>query len=118
MEQKYTVTIHNTVYRHESPESAADLLLSHDGFEHEIRRDEDGGHWLWISDFSRNSPCGGRPLTRSVIYSVEDDLALASIDIASQVLRSGHWESDYITVYSDADYDAMLAEDAAENEEA
>ena len=113
----YTVTINSTVYRHESPESAADLLLSHDGYEHEIRHDEDGGHWLFTSDFSRNSTCGGKSLTRSVIYSVEDDLDRASLDIALKVLRSGHWESDSITVWLDAEYDAMLAEDAAENEE-
>ena len=110
----YTIVINSTVYRHESPESAADLLLSHDGFEHEIRAAADGGHWLWTSDFSRNSPCGGRPLTRSVIYSVEDDLDRASLDIAVKVLKSGHWESDSITVWLDAEYDAMLAEDAAD----
>ena len=112
----YTITINSTVHRHQSAIDAADLLLSHDGYEHEIRRDEDGGHWLFTSDFSRNSTCGGRGLTRSVIYSVEDDLALASRDIALKVLQSGHWESDSITVWLDADYDAMLAENAAENE--
>jgi len=113
----YTIMIHGTVHRHQSAIDAADLLLSYDGYEHEIRAEPDGGHWLWTSVFSRNSTCGGLPLTRSVIYSVEDDLDRACLDIALKVLRSGHWESDSIMAWTDAGYDAMLAEDAAENEE-
>jgi len=113
----YTVTTHDDIYRHESPESAADLLLSHDGYEHEIRRYDDGGYCLWVSKFSRNSSCGGSPLTRSVIWSAENDLELASLDIAVKVLQSGYWESDSVMAWTDADYEAMLAENAAENEE-
>ena len=112
----YTVTINSTVHRHQSAIDAADLLLSHDGYEHEIRRDEEGGHTLWLSQFSRNSPYGGKGLNRSVIYSIEDDLALASLEIALKALRCGFWESDSVIVLSDEEYDAMLAENAAENE--
>jgi len=119
----YTITIHDTVYRNQSALAAADILLSHDGqgfalvYDYKIRRDKDGGHCLLVSQFSRNSTCGEGGLTRSVIWSHKDDLALASRDIALKVIQSGFWETDYITVWTDLEYDGMLAEDAAENEE-
>ena len=63
---KYTVIDHNGEKKLEGAtlREAAEHILGYDGHEHEFRR---CGDWLelWVSQFSRNSPLGGRPLVRA-----------------------------------------------------
>jgi hypothetical protein len=47
---------------------AAHIVLTYDGHDYDIRRDEDGGCSLYVSKFSLNSPSGGGPLVRCVEY--------------------------------------------------
>ena len=113
----YTVTTESGEYpeRGLSAALAADLIMSNDGHEHEIRPDADGlGFTLWTSEFSRNSPSGGRPLTKSVIYSIQDDRGQAEAEIYQAVLDNAGWWK--MSVQTDADYDAMLAETADDSE--
>ena len=95
---------------------AADILLGNDGFEHELRQDDDGGWSLWVSQHSRNSTLGGRPLVKSVIYTLEPNEELAARDIAEKVIASGNWETDYLHCVTDEAHAAMMAELAADEE--
>lgn len=94
---------------------AAETVLRYDGYEFEIRPEEDGrGYRLWTSTFSRNSGCFNG-LTRSVIFSLEDHPAHAVQDIYRQVINHSDWWCG-CDVMSDDDYDAMQAEAAREAE--
>lgn len=55
-----------------STRDAAQTILTYDGHDYELRR---AGDWieLYVSQFSRNSPCGGRPLIRSTIAGASED---------------------------------------------
>lgn len=64
--------------------TAAHEILMHDGHMYEVRPDGDGGVELYISQFSRNSPCGGRPLVRAAIFGRNLD------DIARRVVAAAH----------------------------
>lgn len=82
---------------------AADLILSYDGHRYEVRQSKDG-RWqdLWISEFSRNSTLGGRPLVKSVIFGSTED------EIWKIVLHhSFDWDGQ--ACMTDADYDAFSA---------
>ena len=80
---------------------AAELILSYDGHQHEVRRSDDG-KWLelWVSPFSRNSTLGGRPLVKSVIFGSTEDEIWQSV-----VHHAEHWDSQ--SCMSDADYDVL-----------
>jgi len=47
---------------------AAHIVLTHDGHDYDVLRDEDGGCSLFVSKFSLNSPSGDRPLVRCVEF--------------------------------------------------
>jgi hypothetical protein len=95
---------------------AAQVVMAYDGHSFEIRAAEAGhGFYLWTSQFSRNSAAGGRPLTKSVIFSLAADRASAEAEIYKQVIVNADWWMG-CDVRSDQDYDAMLAEFARENE--
>lgn len=92
--ERYTVTNrHGDVEARDcSLADAADAILTHDGFAYDIRHAADGGFELWISQFSRNSPLGNRPLVRSSVYSLRDDRAAAVEQIHHRVIAlAGAW---------------------------
>ena len=91
---------------------AAQAVLGYDGHEYEIRKDEDGlGYTLWVSQFSRNSALGGRPLVRSAIYSSfngqsEGD---AEAEIFRKVIaHASSWDNQ--DVMTDESYAKLLAD--------
>ncbi|HVI92335.1 MAG TPA: hypothetical protein VM659_28860 [Dongiaceae bacterium] len=100
MTQLYTVVNENSGYVIASgltEVEAMQVILTHDGHSYEIRPVSDGSSWapswhLWTSQFSNNSTCGGRPLVKSVIYSLESNEFAATQDIARQVIAAG-WAS-------------------------
>lgn len=111
----YTILDHDGAVQSagETLSGAAHIVLSHDGHEYEIRSNKDGdGFDLWTSPFSRNSPCW-RGLTRSTIFSLNVDEALATADIFRQVIRNADWWG-HQRVVTDADYVNELAEIAAQ----
>lgn len=113
----YTVysSTNGTVYgRGLSATAAAEIILTHDGHEYEIRAASDGfGFDLFVSRGSRNSYGGTRGFTRAwrgdrLIDSANPDREEAWKEIAAQVVTvewSGHPEA-----MTDTDYDAMLIE--------
>lgn len=89
--------------------SAAQIVLEYDGHTYEIRPATDGkGFDLWVSNASRNSTAF-RGLTKSRIFSVQADIALAEADIYRQVIRNASWWES-CEVLTDADYAEQLAE--------
>lgn len=92
---------------------AADHVMSYDGHEYDIRPSADGvGYELWLSCHSRNSTCW-KGLTKSVIFSLRDDLAQATEEIFVQVLRHATWwHGQY--AYTEKEYTRMIAEFAAD----
>lgn len=96
----YTVysPAHGTVYGENlTVEQAAEIILTHDGHEYEIRPSAThGGFDLFISRGSRNAFGGTRGMTQAwrgskPIWSMETDAAAAWRDIAQQVVTAG-WE--------------------------
>lgn len=106
----YTISDHGEITTGLSAVDAAEILLTHDGYEYEMRQDADGGYTLYTSPHSRNSTLGGRPMTRSVIYTLETDEELAARDIAEAVIRSGRWEKGELSCRTDEAHAAMMAE--------
>lgn len=111
----YTVTDGGNVTSGLDLIEAADMLLGNDGHQHELRQDDDGGWSLWISQFSRNSTLGGRPLVKSTIYTLETNEELAARDIAEKVIGSGHWETSGLRCMTDEQHAAEAAELAADD---
>ena len=104
----------DVIDRHLTAEQAMEELLVHDGYAYEIRREEDGRGWrLWRSDGSAYSTRGARHMVETVAFSLEDDEAAATAEIAEYVCRAG-WRRlpDCMT---DEDYDAMMAQIDADN---
>ena len=95
-------------------EQAADAVMSYDGNVWEIRPTAKGGHDLWVSSVSRNSSAHDG-LTKSVIFSLHSDRALAEVEIFREVIRNATWWDD-CQVMTDANYAAMLAEIESEPE--
>ena len=89
---------------------AAQTVMGYDGHSFEIRPASDGkGFDLWTSQFSRNSPAGGRPLVKSVIFSLIEDRTSAEAKIYGEVIKHADmWMG--LDVMLDADFDAMIAE--------
>ena len=74
----------------DSLEEAAITKLGHDGHEWDIHPAEDGDGWdLWGSQFSCNSPAGGKPLVKTVIYSLNADEEAARQEIFQKVADAG-----------------------------
>jgi hypothetical protein len=95
---------------------AAEIVLTHDGHDYEVRRVDD--HWqLFVSQGSRNTSTGPRGMTAAwdknrLVLSYEQDEAAAYADIGRQVVTAG-WNG-VPEVMTDADFDAMLASIEAE----
>lgn len=86
----YTIDDHGDIESGLTVVEAAHRLLTRDGYEYEVRREDD--YWtLYVSRCSRNST-GPRGMTRSVVLSVADDEDAAREEIARRVIRSGMWE--------------------------
>jgi hypothetical protein len=87
---------------------AANKMMTYDGREWEIREEGDAFN-LYTSQFSRNSPCGGGELTRSVIYSYAANRDAAEIEIFERVISEDWWHLECVT---DAEYLAMHVEES------
>lgn len=88
---------------------AMHTILIDDGHQYEIRPEEDGnGYRLWTSEYSRNSTLGGRPLTRTFVYSLETDGAAAEREIALKVIAA-RWPRKPEAMTDEA-YAGMLAD--------
>ena len=93
---------------------AAQTVMGYDGHSFEIRPASDGkGFALWASQFSRNSPAGGRPLVKSVIFSLSEDRSAAEAEIFKAVAVNAEWWMG-CDVREQAEYDAEVAALAAE----
>lgn len=87
---------------------AMDRILTDDGYEYEIRPEEDGiGFRLWHSRSSRNST-GPRGMVKTVAFSLAADRAAAEQEIALKVIYAG-WPR-LPEAMTDASFDAMMAE--------
>lgn len=81
-----------------SVKSAAETILTYDGHEFDIRTD-DGLLELWVSEFSRNSACGGRPLVQTGFFGRTES------DIYDAVCRhADYWDKQ--RCMTDAEYEA------------
>lgn len=117
MTQLYTVVSPNGDYVIGSGMSAVEAMhdvLTHDGHDYEIRLRDDGGYDLFVTQFSRNSTLGGRPMVKSVISSYEADEAAATLEIAQKVITADWNHSP--DVYTDEQYAQMLRELAEDSE--
>lgn len=75
---------------------AANAMMTYDGHEWEIR--EEGGQFnLYTSQFSRNSPCGGRDLVRSVVSSYAANRDAAETEIFERVISEDWWKLECTT---------------------
>ena len=82
---------------------AAETVLGYDGHEYEIRRDDNTeGFWLYISRFSRNSSCGGRPLVRGRFYSAAETEAEAATEIFQYVIDHARFWNDQIVITNES----------------
>lgn len=114
-----TYTVYRTDYSGKATQrltlqEAAQRLLTADGHDYDIRL-EDGtinSRWpryvLWITQFSRNSPLGGRPLVASRF------IGASHAEIYDQVI-SEEWHG--FEAIPDAVYDSNFAEKLTEGEE-
>ncbi len=107
----YTVLNRHGVIQceHATLSKAARAVLQYDGHEYDIRRSGvTRGFWLYVSQFSRNSPCGGRPLVRRH-YVVADTEAEAKAKIFHYVIdHAEFWHG--LTVLTDEAYAELLAD--------
>jgi len=94
---------------------AAQVVMGYDGHEYEIKAAPEGlGFELWTSSFSRNSTAFNG-LKKSVIYSVNEDRALAEAEIYRKVIKNAEWFCG-CTVMTDAEHAKMTARLASEAE--
>jgi hypothetical protein len=93
---------------------AAQIMMGYDGHEYEIKDSDGIGFDLWTSNFSRNSGAF-KGLTKSVIYSVNEDRALAEAEIYRKVIKNAEWFCG-CTVMTDAEHAEMTARTASEAE--
>lgn len=96
---------------------AAITVMGYDSSAFEIRAAEDGeGFELWTSISPNFRKSGAPVLVKSVVFSLVKDRASAEAQIYREVLKHADmWLG--CEVMRDADYDAMLAELAAERGE-
>jgi len=92
-------------------EQAAEAILTYDGYAYEVR-EVDGVWQLFTSDGSANSPRGARHLCGTTIFAAADGAGAAWTAIAAKVLRESHNWRHGLVAASDADFDAMIAEEA------
>lgn len=98
----------NVIARHLSAQDAMVEILTDDGHGYEIRKAEDGnGFELWVTQFSRNSTLGGKPMVKSAIWSFEADESKATDEIAAKVIAAD-WRHKPEAI-TDEQYDEMKA---------
>ena len=68
---------------------AAQTMLTEDNHRYAIQQDADGGFSLWVSQFSAASTLGGRPLVKSVIFSLADSYEAAKAEIFNDIVLFG-----------------------------
>lgn len=95
------------IARHLTARDAMAEICLHDNHDYQIRRDADG-FLLWVTQFSRASTLGGRPMVRSQIWSAEDDETKATDEIARKVIAA-RWPG-YPEAIPDASYEEMERE--------
>ena len=100
--------------RHLSAADAAAVVMQYDSHDFDVRPAADGrGFELWITQRSQASTLGGRPMVKSVIYSLVGDRAAAEAEIYAAVLAAADaWCG--CQVMADDEYDAQAREMAAE----
>jgi hypothetical protein len=99
-------------------EHAMNEILTYDGYRYEIRKSDFQGSVCWDlyhSDGSANSTRSARHLVKTGIFSLIDDEARAEQEIAERVIAAG-W-TGLPDVMADEDFDAMLAQIAADEAE-
>lgn len=89
---------------------AANALMTYDGHDWEIREEGDAFN-LYTS---RNSPCGGRDLVRSVVSSYAADRATAETEIFERVISEDWWKLECVT---DAGFAGWRADEDKESED-
>ena len=101
---KFTVinTDGEPIARHLTAAEAAHIILSDDGRDYEIRRD-DRGCVLWTRQQVANRPWG-----KTVLFSVADTLAEAEAEIFAAVI-SAHWPR-HPEAMTDLQFDEIAAE--------
>mgnify|MGYP006919628563 CR=1 FL=1 len=91
-------------------DAAARCVMSYDGHDFAIEPAADGrGFDLFVTEFSRNSTLGGRPMVKSRIFSLADTREAAEADIFKQVIDHADWWKG-MEVLTDADYAEREAE--------
>jgi hypothetical protein len=97
---------------------AMSKILTYDGYRYEIRKSDFQGSVCWDlyhSDGSVYSTRGADHMVKTVIFSLIGDEAHAEQEIAEHVIAAG-WDG-LPEVMTDEDFDAMLAEIAADEAE-
>lgn len=74
-----------------SKAAAVHAVLTDDGHDYEIRRDEDGAWWLWLTTVSRNRAGGDHRLQRSMIFSLANDESAAEAEIFAEIAVTSRW---------------------------
>jgi hypothetical protein len=87
-----------------SASDAATEIMTYDGCEIELRRDEDGGYTLWSRQQVANRPWA---TTRFWSWNTDEDAAWE--EIAGKVLAT-EWPSNYPDAMTDQQYDEMVAQ--------
>lgn len=115
MTQLYTVVNENSGYVIASGLTAIEAMqkiLINDLHDYEIRPAADGqGFELWTTVMGGG---GNHPLTKSVIYSIADDVATATQEIAEKVIAAC-WRGKP-EAFTDEGYAFMMAKLAEEEE--
>lgn len=116
----YTIRDGETVARNLTAEEAAAWLLNDDGADYEIRAGEEcsgvlAGERFW--ELWTRKQVANRPWGRTVIHAIAPDEETGTTKIMDEVLRSGHWERDELSCFTNQGYDEMVAELAADEQE-
>ena len=112
----YTLLDHNgdVMRRGLTAREAMNEILRHDSHDYDIRpRDDGGGFDLWVTQFSRASTLGDRPMIRSLVRAYDLDIDEATDEIALKVIEAC-WDG-YPEAMTDEAYDAMVADLAAQD---
>jgi hypothetical protein len=99
------------IREHVSQADAARELLWYDGHDFEIRPSPTG-HDLWITQFSRNSTLGSRPMVKSVFFSLSPDLAKAEGEIFAKVIDQEWHGAEAMTDEAFAAMKAKIVDEA------
>lgn len=107
----YTIRDGETVARGLTTEEAAAWLLNHDGADYEVRAGEEcsgvlAGERFW--ELWTRKQVANKPWGRTVVHAIASNEEDGTARIMEEVLRSGHWEGDNLSCFTDQDYDKMM----------